>query len=520
MLLTAELLLHYQRCNRRAFLDVCGDRTKRELPSDFHLKLLQDRFAHQKTFLAEEVYHQPIYAKGDWQAGAIATLALMEQGVDRIHKGVLLTEMAIAQREEFFNSKLSQGEEFAEKDIASDQQIIAANASPLLPSGPVVLLSRPDLLVKQPGQSRFGDWLYVPVDIQLGKRAKLDYQIIAAFHAQVLAQVQQAMPATAWLILREKGAYPVNLDIRMSQMQIILEECSQVLLKEQEPEVFISRQRCSICGWYNYCYEIAKSQQHLSLLPGVTPSRYTYLQALNLTTLSSLANVSLSVLEEVFDREVAVQLVRQAQSVLENRAILISPQPLNLPTATVELYFDIEAEPDLDIAYLLGVLVVDREAKTEKFYPFLAEQPEDEASTWQQFLDLVWTYPLAPIFHFCDYEVLAVRRLAGRYNTPNHLWKPLLTRFVDIHEGICSGVTLPVENYTLKAIARWLGFEWRDAKANGAQAIYWYDLWLKTCDRTLLDKIVLYNEDDCRATHHVKDWLANAVQNSVQINAG
>jgi len=486
MLLTAELLLHYQRCNRRAFLDVCGDRTKRELPSDFHLKLLQDRFDHQKTFLAEDVYHQPVYAKGDWQAGAIATLALMEQGVDRIHKGVLLTEMAIE---------------------GSDESSI-------------VLLSRPDLLVKQPGQSRFGDWLYVPVDIQLGKRAKLDYQILAAFHAQVLAQVQQAMPETAWLILREKGAYPVNLDIRMSQMQIILEECSQVLLKEQEPEVFISRQRCSICGWYNYCYGIAKSQQHLSLLPGVTPSRYTYLQALNLTTLSSLANVSLSVLEEVFDREVAVQLVRQAQSVLENREILISDLPLNLPTATVELYFDIEAEPDLDLAYLLGVLVVDREAKTEKFYPFLAEQPEDEASAWQQFLDLVWTYPLAPIFHFCDYEVLAVRRLAGRYNTPNHLWKPLLTRFVDVHERICSGVTLPVENYTLKAIARWLGFEWRDAKANGAQAIYWYDLWLKTCDRTLLDKIVLYNEDDCRATYHVKDWLANAVQNSLKINAG
>jgi predicted RecB family nuclease len=32
----------------------------------------------------------------------------------------------------------------------------------------VTLLSRPDLLVKQPGQSNFGDWMYVPTNIKLG----------------------------------------------------------------------------------------------------------------------------------------------------------------------------------------------------------------------------------------------------------------------------------------------------------------------------------------------------------------
>ena len=32
----------------------------------------------------------------------------------------------------------------------------------------------------------------------------------------------------------------------------------------------------------------------------------------------------------------------------------------------------------------------------------------------------------------------------------------------------------------LKAIARWMGFDWRDERANGAQSIYWYAQWLAT----------------------------------------
>ena len=65
----------------------------------------------------------------------------------------------------------------------------------------------------------------------------------------------------------------------------------------------------------------------------------------------------------------------------------------------------------------------------------------------------------------------------------------------------------------IKEDIRWLGFDWRDAKANGAQCVCWYDDWLKTGDRSLLEAIVRYNEDDCRATYVVKDWLTNFLLN-------
>jgi uncharacterized protein len=518
MIIDAELLLNYQRCSRRAFLDIYGDPIERDPPNDYLLKILQDSRENQRTVLSNQIYQRPEYTLEDWQAGAQATLKLMQQGVDRIHQAVLLVER----------------------------------------SDGVRLLSKPDLLIKQPGKSLFGDWMYAPTEIKLGKRPKLEYQIVAAFHVLVLAQVQGAWAEETRLILRDRSDFLVDLWEMLPRMQEILDECITTIAQPREPEVFISRSRCSLCHWFSHCYSIAKADHHLSLLPGVTAARYLQLEALNLTTVKALAETNPADLETLpgFGRETAYKIVRQARSTLQNRAFLIEdsletlpPHRLNsglnsslnsnhfanngssglltrqprsfllethLPTAPIELYFDIEAEPALNLVYLHGVLVVDRVTNTKVFHPLLAESPDDEAIVWQQFLDLVWTHSTAPIYHFCPFEVQTVERLAKRYGTANALVKPLLTRFVDLHERVTQTVTLPVESYALKPIARWLGFDWRNPNGNGAQAIYWYSRWLATGDRTHLDEIVAYNEDDCRATYHVKEWLVNFLQNVYQ----
>jgi uncharacterized protein len=284
-----------------------------------------------------------------------------------------------------------------------------------------------------------------------------------------------------------------------------------MLSQQQEPEVFISRQRCNLCHWYSHCYAIAQSQQHLSLVPGVTPNRYEYLQTIGVATLESLATAYHLNMEEVMGVEVAAQLQQQALSLLENRAILkVNParslKPI-IPTAVIELYFDIEAEPELNLDFLLGVLLINHQAGTEQFYAFLAEKPEDEVQVWQQFINLVSIYTDAPIFHFSEYEVETIKRLAKLYQNPPQEIELLLSRLVDLHHLVTNTVILPVESYSLKSLGNWLGFEWRDRGISGDQSVCWYDSWLQTGDRSLLEAILRYNEDDCRATRHLKDWL-------------
>jgi predicted RecB family nuclease len=487
--ITDDLLFHHQRCRRRSHLDTYSDPARRDPPNDYLLKIRQDSIAHRKRIFSSAPAQRPQYSRKDWTSGAAETLKLMAEGCDRIANGVLLVELGSA----WGNSKL---------------------------------VSSPDLLVKQPGQSQFGDWIYVSVDIRVGKRPKQDYQIVAAYHAYLLAMIQGVWAETSWLTLKQRGDYAVSLVEMVPRMQSILQDCLETVLnREQEPEVFIAHSRCDLCPWSSHCYAIAHAETHLSLLPGVTPSRYIHLKHLGLTTLESLAAVRPKALESLpgFGPQVAHRLVQQAQSTLENRAIAYHPSPVDplpdslftpeeLPTAPIELYFDIEAAPEHNLIYLHGVLVVDRQSQTEVFHPLLAETMAEEEAIWQQLLELFWRYPHAPIFHFCPYEVQTVKRMAERYGTPEEWITPLIPRFVDLHERVTRVAILPVESYALKQIARWVGFNWRDGDANGAQAICWYEQWLLTGDRSQLDAIVRYNEDDCRATYAVKDWLTEFSQ--------
>ncbi|WP_240966354.1 TM0106 family RecB-like putative nuclease [Nodosilinea sp. P-1105] len=479
--LTDDVLFHYQRCNRRAFLDLYGDRSQQRPPSDYLLKLRQDSNLHRQSVLESfQPLSRPQFATGNWVDGARATTALMAQGVDVIHQGVLVAPSSLAE---------------------------------------VQLVSQPDLLVKQPGWSCWGHWVYAPIDIKLGKKPKLDYQVVAAYHAYVLSRVQGVWPATSSLALRGGQHYPIDLDRLVLKLQDILSHCLQDLRSTQAPELFISHSRCDMCHWFNQCYTQAQATRHLSLLPGVTPARYQFLKQHHLTTVAALAAANPTYLAHLpgFGEQVAEKLVHQAQAMLDNRAIPRSAPhvphgfplwPEDLPEGEVELYFDIEAAPDQNLIYLHGVLAVNHRTGEETFHALLAETQRQERQAWRDFLELVHAYPHAPIYHFCPYEAQTVRKLGQLYGTPNRHVNALLDRFFDVHKCITEGVTLPIESYALKHIARWMGFDWRDEGANGAQSICWYNAWAETGDRTYLDAILRYNEDDCRATYHVKAWLA------------
>lgn len=480
MFITSQMLLSYQRCPRQVFLDSFGDRAMRGRPSDFRLKLSKDRVKYQNTVLEDQInWVKPDYPRHDWDAGADATLALMAQGVPHIHGGVL---------------KVKTSED-------------------------ITFISTPDLLTRESGVSVFGDWHYTASDIKLSKRPKQDYQVITTYHAYLLSQIQEVEITEAWLYLRDKGWYLVDLDLLLPKLLTLLPSLIEIMTEVYEPEIFIVRNRCQLCAWFDHCYGQAQASEHLSLLPGVTPSRYPILQEQGLVTVEAIARQQPHTLNHNtgFGLSVSQQLVHQARATTSQQPILLEkPEPFvtlsNLPDSPIELYFDIEAEPSINVVYLHGVLRVNRLTGSQDFFPFLAETPDQEQQAWEEFVAFVLSYPDAPIYHFCPYEVQTIKRLARKYDTPFTVIEALVPRCVDVHRWITQAVTLPIENYTLKVIAKWLGFQWRNAEANGAQSICWYEDWLNQCDRELLNIILEYNEDDCVATYQIKDWLTGYLQ--------
>ncbi|WP_071518493.1 TM0106 family RecB-like putative nuclease [Geitlerinema sp. PCC 9228] len=480
-MLTDDLLVDYQRCSRRSFLNLYGDRNSLDSENEWVRRLQKASQKHRQEHVRAMSAVRPVYPDGDWWAGADATVALMRQGVERIYGGIILWQ--------------------------------ASTASPLA--------GCPDVLIKQPGPSIFGEWYYVPLEIKYSRRPKREYRTILAYQVSILDAIQQTAIDEAWLLLRDRGYYRVAVRRWLPQVRELVDACLASLNQSQVPEVFMARYPCDTCRWYSSCYAVASQSRHLSLVPGVTPKRYQYLKTLNISTLERLATANPETiapcLEETAGKnpaaatQVAASIVRQAQSILHQQPISLPSvpgfHPSHFPHAPVEFYFDVEAEPERDLIFLHGVLVVNTQTNTETFHACIAKTPAEEGDCWQQFLELAWRYPQAPIFHFCEYEVQIIKKLAKRYHTPVQWWSPLVERCVDVHKWVTKTVVLPVESYALKAIARWMGFDWRANQANGAQCICWYDRWLELGDREALDAIVRYNEDDCRATYVVASWL-------------
>ncbi|AFZ43206.1 RecB family nuclease, putative [Halothece sp. PCC 7418] len=481
MLISDVVLLDYKRCNRRPFLNFYGDSSQQDAQREFLLKLREENRKQVLEILGNTPYHQPETSVEYWEESGKETLTLMEQGVECILNGVLW------------------------------QTGLAGWDLPFSGLKTVTLLASPSLLVKQPGSSIFGDWQYEAVSIRLGRRPKPEYKLVSAFQAKLLALIQGSELVNPRLMVKSGSEYNINLSTWIERMEEVLVAILEMLLFQQEPEVFISRQRCNLCQWQTFCYNIAQDQEHLSLLPGVTPSRYEVLQKLGLTNLEKLAQGDSFLLAQELGKEIAFDLKKQALATFYQKPLLKLGSPASvletIPSARREIYFDIEAEPERNLDYLLGVLIVDYQDKTETFYPLIAETPEQEAEIWEQFLDLVFLDPQAPIFHYSKYEAETIRRLAGLYRTSRKQEQLLLKRLVDLHDRVTRFLILPTENYSLKTIAQWLGFQWRETGVSGEQCVCWYDQWLKTRDRALLDTIIRYNEDDCRATYELKSWL-------------
>ena len=132
---------------------------------------------------------------------------------------------------------------------------------------------------------------------------------------------------------------------------------------------------------------------------------------------------------------------------------------------------------------------------------------------WGQLLEYVRGLPTGTvIYHYHTFEATHLRKLADRHGIDFAAEAKLFGGLVDLHRVLKDSVVLPVHSYGLKPVAKWMGFKWRETGADAAMSMLWFDLWLSTGDRSYLEASIRYNEDDCRATKLVKEWLVDSAR--------
>lgn len=455
-------LLH---CRHALFLDHHGDSQLKTDLGEFEQYLLDEGKRFEREFIAGKDYVQPDYPDGDLDAGAEATLQLMRSGVPLIYQGVLKADR---------------------------------------------LVGVSDLLVKKNGESNFGGWFYEPQEIKISKSVKPFHTLQVCFYAMLLDKIQGRRPETGTVILADQTEEVIDLDAAWPEFERRLAEAIVIVDRQIRTDLAIFS-GCGECVWHNVCSKEAKDCNDVTLVADLRRATKPALLEAGIVTVDDLAKALPERLSELrgIGSKSAERLVVQARSQMTGTVMPIAEA--RLPESSIELFYDIEGEPNLDMDYLHGLLIVEG-GKESRYLAFLADRPEDEGDAFGSFVtevaEILVRHPDVPIYHYHSYERTRVTRLFERYPDQPITKDDLMERFIDLHKVLKGAFVLPVEGYGLKPVSRWLGFEYRNPKSSATQSMLWYRLWLNMGDRQYLDDSVLYNEDDCLATKLIKEWIA------------
>ena len=386
----------------------------------------------------------------------------------------------------------------------------------------------PDFLVRVPRPSALGDWSYEVVDAKLAMVAKADAVLQITVYSRLLEQAQGTAPVAMHLTLGGAGETEPFRTADFAAFERALRErfeqhCADPGHTYPEPVGL-----CPHCDWNHDCRDRRQADDHLSLVAGASRHQRKRLEKRGVTTLASLAGLTLPMdppLEGVQPTSLQ-RIQRQAQAQLtgrerrqpfhklirppeDGRGLLALPEP-----SEGDLFFDIESSRPGQheaLEYLFGF--VDRDGGYEDRWAF---DREAEPHVFEDFIDLVTErrerFPDLHIYHYGGYETGALKRLMSRHATREDAMDALLRRrvFVDLLQVVKQGVVASVESYSIKEIEPFYGFAREQDLLEAIRARVRTDVALDF-GRPIApeDEEVIrrYNREDCLSTLALHGWL-------------
>ncbi len=274
---------------------------------------------------------------------------------------------------------------------------------------------------------------------------------------------------------------------------------------------------CKLCQWRTACLNDLIAINDLSLVPELGRAKRDAL-SLHFSNLNDLANADIDSLikGKIVIRGIGAGTLKKFQiraRMQLNNATPFLTEPVNLTSSEIELFFDIETDPMRDVCYLHGfVKRENQDNSTEKFYSFYADEPtpEYEKQAFKDAFEFIRDSQPCMIYYYSKYERTIWRKLQKRY--PNVASEEEIEDIfstensVDLYYDVVKPKTeWPTRDFSIKTLASYLGFSWRDTDPSGASSIEWYHRWVESKDETIKNRILEYNEDDCVATRFLLD---------------
>lgn len=456
---------------KSSFLVYCENfvpEEKKDPTTDFHKLLLEQAKNHEEAVVQEAYPGMVPLEYVDLKDGFWKVLEGMSKGVRAIHGGPL-----------FF-----------------------------LPEG---LLGIPDILERDDSApSVFGRYHYIVKDVKLAKNIHNHHRLPTAYYNYLLGKIQGFTPDTYFVINRdgETFAYPHD------EIEVwgVLEEVRQILRgKPVEPTY-------GACDWpwETYCNEEAKKRNDISLVGGVGPAHKERLAAAGYRTVQDLAKASVADPTRIhgIGKLTANKFVTRARALTTGKPIQIGS--VDFPAKKTEIFVDLEGTGQqlgdaqlIDMNYLIGILV--RKDGAVAYTPFLAQNQDGEEAMFRQFVKWLQKQRDFIVYHWHHYERTRLKGLVETYGVDIRAEKMLFDNMRDLYKDATTAFVFPTYGNGLKEVAASFGFQWRHEEVTALESIAYYFEYLEdpTKNKAKLQKVIEYNEDDCKATMFMKDWLVS-----------
>ncbi len=421
---------------------------------------------------------------------------------------------------------------------------------------------RADLIDAPDGEPRPDGARYEVVDAKLARTAKGRAVAQTAFYSQLLAELQGAAPRWLHLALGtgELASFKVaDFAAYERQTRRLLTEFIEADTGANPPADTYPEpvEHCAICRWSPACTARRRADDDLSLVAGITKGQRRRLKEAGISTrrgfaavdpLPALRGTSRESLErarfqanlQVTSEDagvIAYELLEPDRDpegeLVPNRGLLALPEP-----AEGDLFFDIEGARyysedgrEFGLQYLFGI--VDTAERPPRYTQFWAFDRAGEKRAFEELIDFITSRrrerPGLHVYHYNHYEPTAVDHLSELHETRQEAVGRLMGRFatredevdelfrlgvfVDLYRVVRQGLQAGVESYSIKRLEPLCGYSRVVGLRDATSALVSFEVALddgsggSDAEASRRGVVAGYNEDDCRATLALRDWL-------------
>ena len=371
------------------------------------------------------------------------------------------------------------------------------------------------------------DGSYEPVDAKLARAARPEHVLQLCFYAEQIERIQGRLPHFMHAELGSGERESFRTAEYMAYYRRVRSRFLEALRDSAAETYPWPCDRCGICSWRRKCHEKLVADDNLVLVAGLGRTYVPRLEAVGLRTLEKLGDARADHARDGLAAEIFDKFRHQASLQLSHRRTgkhqveLLEPEPgrgfdLMPAPSPGDVWLDLEGhpffEPNLGLEYLFGYCVRSREGKPA-YRSLWATDRKSEKGIFEQFVDFVVErrrqFPDMHVYHYASYERTALQRLMGVHGTREEEIDDLLRGevLVDLYRVVQQSLRASVESYSLKKVEALYGFKREAGVKGGAESTVLFERWLEVRDQSLLDEIALYNEEDCRSTFDLHEWL-------------